>query len=95
VKGNRPSGRFPPSAPWTPPDLARAGTVEKEHGRIETTASLADLLSPDWAGAAQVCRITRERVIRGRKTVETVHAFTSLTREQAGPDVLLALSRAH
>jgi predicted transposase YbfD/YdcC len=98
---SRPSGRFPPSAPWTPPpDLARAETVEKDHGRIETrrietTASLTALLAPEWSGAAQVWRITRERIVRGKKTVETVQAITSLSREQAGPDELLALSRAH
>jgi len=44
---------------------------------------------------AQVCRITRERIVRGRKTIETVYAITSLTADQAGPAQLLALSRAH
>jgi predicted transposase YbfD/YdcC len=83
-----------------PPDLERAETVEKDHGRIETrrietTASLTALLAPEWPGVAQVCRITRERIIRGKKTVETVQAITSLSREQAGPGELLALSRAH
>ena len=98
---NRPSGRFPPSAPWTPPpDLGHAETAGKEHGRIETrrietTASLSEYLAPEWAGAAQVCRIARERIVRGKKTVETVHAITSLTREQADAARLLALSRAH
>jgi predicted transposase YbfD/YdcC len=44
---------------------------------------------------AQVCRITRERIVRGRTTVETVCAITSLKPEHAGPSQLLALSRAH
>ena len=44
---------------------------------------------------AQVCRITRERIVRGRKTAETVYAITSLPAERAGPSELLALSRAH
>jgi len=44
---------------------------------------------------AQVCRITRERIMRGGKTIETVFAITSLTAERAGPEQLLALSRAH
>jgi predicted transposase YbfD/YdcC len=52
-------------------------------------------LSPEWAGAAQVCRIARERIVRGKKTVEAVHAITSLAGDRAGPDELLALSRAH
>jgi predicted transposase YbfD/YdcC len=43
----------------------------------------------------QVCRITRERIVRGKKTIETVYAITSLTAEQAGPAQLLALSREH
>ena len=33
--------------------------------------------------------------MRGKKTIETVFAITSLTAEQAGPAQLLALSRAH
>jgi hypothetical protein len=44
---------------------------------------------------AQVWRITRERIVRGRTTVETVCAITSLKPEHAGPAQLLALSRAH
>ena len=97
----RPSGRVPPSAPWTPPpDLGRSETIEKSHGRIETrrietTASLRDLLAPEWKGVAQVCRITRERIIGGTTTIETVCAITSLKPEQASPARLLALSRAH
>jgi hypothetical protein len=56
---------------------------------------LSPLLTPDWAGVAQVCRITRERIMRGKKTIETVYAITSLTAERAGAEQLLALSRAH
>jgi predicted transposase YbfD/YdcC len=33
--------------------------------------------------------------VRGRESTETVYAITSLTAEKAGPDQLLALSRAH
>jgi len=74
--------------------------VERGHGRIETrrietTASLNDLLAPERKDIGQVCRITRERIARGKKTVETVHTITSLRRQQAGPSALLALSRAH
>jgi predicted transposase YbfD/YdcC len=86
---------------WSAPtDLGRAETIEKSHGRIETrqietTASLNELLAPIWAGVGQVCRITRERIVRGRKTIETVYAITSLTAQQARPGQLLLLSRAH
>ena len=62
---------------------------------METTSTLAGYLSPVWSGVAQVCRITRERIVRGKKTSETVYAITSLTAERAGPEQLLALSRAH
>jgi len=111
VKGNQPALKsdieqafrpfLPPSAPWSPPtDPGHAGTIEKNHGRIETcqidtTSSLAGYLNPLWAGAAQVCRITRERIIRGKETIETVNAITSLSADRANPEQSLALSRAH
>jgi len=92
---------LPPSAPWSPPpDLACAETVGKGHGRIETrtlqaTASLAAYLCPSWPGLAQVCRITRRRLVRGQESVETVYAITSLTPAKANAADLLALSRSH
>lgn len=96
-----PSGRFPPSAEWSPPpDLRKTETIEKGHGRIETrrlevTATLAEHLAPAWHGLAQVCRITRERTVRGKTSVETVYGITSLAAEKAGAAALLALSREH
>lgn len=110
VKGNQPTLQadiaqafrpFSPSAVWSPPpDLQFTETIEKSHGRIETrrletTSALAGYLSPLWSGVAQVCRITRERIVRGKKTIETVYAITSLTAARAGAEQLLALSRAH
>jgi predicted transposase YbfD/YdcC len=44
---------------------------------------------------AQVCRLTRQRIARGKESIETVYAITSLTAEKAGPERLLALSREH
>jgi predicted transposase YbfD/YdcC len=78
----------------------RTETIGKAHGRIETrtlqaTSSLAAYLGPAWPGLAQVCRITRLRVVRGQESVETVYAITSLTAEQADAARLLALSRDH
>jgi predicted transposase YbfD/YdcC len=96
-----PSGRIPPSAEWSPPpDLTQAETIEKGHGRIETrrleaTASIADHLTPTWCGLAQVCRLTRQRVVRGKQSTETVYAITSLIADKADPERLLALSREH
>jgi predicted transposase YbfD/YdcC len=96
-----PSGRIPPSAEWTPPpDLRHTETIEKGHGRIETrrlevTATLAEHLAPSWPGLAQVCRLTRARVVRGKISHETVYAITSLAAEKAGAARLLELSREH
>ena len=56
---------------------------------------LAEHLAPSWPGLAQVCRITRERIVRGKASSEIVYAITSLTAEQAGAARLLALSREH
>jgi predicted transposase YbfD/YdcC len=96
-----PSGRIPPSAEWSPPpDLTQAETTEKGHGRIETrrlevTASIAEHLAPSWSGLAQVCRLTRQRIVRGKESTETVYAITSLTADKAGSECLLGLSREH
>ena len=65
---------------------------------MAVTASLAAHLSPFWPGLAQVCRITRHRIVIGKnagESTETVYAITSLTAEKAGPERLLALSREH
>lgn len=56
---------------------------------------LAGYLNPLWSGVPQVCRITRWRIVCGKKTIETVYAITSLTAERARPEQLLALPRAH
>lgn len=62
---------------------------------MATTASLAAYLAPSWPGIAQVCRITRRRIVRDKESVETVYAITSLTPDQADAARLLDLSRAH
>ena len=56
---------------------------------------LAEHLAPSWPGLAQVCRITRERIVRGKASSETAYAITSLTAGRAGAARLLALSREH
>jgi len=43
----------------------------------------------------QVCRIRRRRLERGKESVATVYAITSLPRAQADAARLLALNRAH
>lgn len=81
------------------PDLiVSARTVEKDHGRIEirqVSVSRECVAYLGWPGAAQVCRIERIRQTGARISREIAYAITSLTPEQADPDTLLALWRAH
>ena len=70
----------------------------KGHGRVETrrirtTVRLTGYL--DWPGAKQVCLLERTRRIKGKTTVETVCAVTSLGPERASAGQLLAISRGH
>src|SRR4029078_6922116 len=95
-----PSGRIPPSAEWAPaPDVARVETVEKGHGRFKTrrlecSESPASYLS-QWPGLRQVCRIERRRSLRGKDSIEVVHAITSLSRERAHAALILDTARGH
>lgn len=60
---------------------------------MEASAALAGYLR--WPGVKQVCRITRERELNGQKSLETVYAITSLSRQQADARQLLGISLAH
>ena len=84
--------------PLSDPDRAEAPTrrmAGSRSERLETTAGLAAYLAPSGPGIAQVCRITRRRIVRDKESVETVYAITSLTPDQAAAARLLDLSRAH
>lgn len=82
-----------------------ARTVDKAHGRLEvrtlisTTQLDEDYL--DFPGAAQCFKLTRTRTLRDRATgepkttSETVYGVTSLSRQRADADRLLAITRAH
>ncbi|MGH6853043.1 ISAs1 family transposase [Paraburkholderia sp.] len=48
-----------------------------------------------WPGAAQIIRIERRRWIKGRESVEIAYFVTSLTRDEASPERLLAVTREH
>jgi predicted transposase YbfD/YdcC len=95
------NGEVPPStAVWDgpPADRETARTIDKGHGRIEqreltTTGELVRYI--DWPGASQVCRIQRLREIAGKQSHELVYAVTSLTRDRASAEALLALNRQH
>jgi predicted transposase YbfD/YdcC len=58
-----------------------------------TTARLTGYL--DWPGAKQVCLLERVRRSKGKETVETVCAITSLGPERASAGRLLAIARGH
>ena len=82
----------------SPPDLEAAETADKGHGRIEVrrlALSRESVPYLQWPGAAQVCRIERTRQVAGKSSHEIAYAITSLARERAGPEDLLALVRQH
>ena len=75
-----------------------ARTVDKGHGRVEVrTLRLTSVLTKgqDRAGLKQGFERTRERAVKGEKTVEVVHGITRLTREEADAGRLLGLVREH
>jgi hypothetical protein len=99
----RASAIFPPSAghsgrPVLPPDIRRAETIEKGHGRFEgrkAWVSAEVVAHLEWPGAAQVMRIERVREIGAKSSTEIAYFVTSLPAERAGADGLLELARAH
>jgi predicted transposase YbfD/YdcC len=81
-----------------PPPGSVARTVDKGHGRLEVrTLRLTSTLSKtqDWEGLKQGFEITRERTVKGVKSVEVVYGITSLSRGRADAARLLGLVREH
>jgi predicted transposase YbfD/YdcC len=81
-------------------DFQTFRTVEKSHGRIESRAiTVSGELKgySDWPGLEQVFRLERKRVEYrdGNQETEVVYGLTSLSREEALPERLLALTRAY
>jgi predicted transposase YbfD/YdcC len=72
--------------------------VGKGHGRLERRAiEVTDNVKGyvDWPGLERVFRLTRERTVRGEKSVEVVHGVTSLSRAEADAAELIAINRGH
>jgi predicted transposase YbfD/YdcC len=72
--------------------------VEKGHGRIEKrTLEATSILTvgQKWKGLKQGLRITRERTVKGVRSVEVVYGITSLSMKQADAATLLAILRNH
>ncbi|HXZ05362.1 MAG TPA: ISAs1 family transposase [Ktedonobacteraceae bacterium] len=81
-------------------DWRTARTVDKGHGRLEirevvTSTELNAFLAAQWAGVAQVFRVTRTVYEKGQMRREVVYGITSLPPTRASADRLLALVRAH
>lgn len=49
----------------------------------------------DWPGLAQVCRLQRTTVCKGKTTVEVQHAIASLSRQAGDAALLLSRWRSH
>ncbi len=60
---------------------------------METTPILT--AGSKWKGLKQGFRITRERTVKGQKTVEVAYGITSLSAEQADAGALLTILRDH
>lgn len=74
--------------------------LEKGHGRLErrsilTSPDLNDYLRRDWGEVGQVFRIQRERTVRGKKSVEVIYGWTSLSSKRCSPQQLLHFNRGH
>lgn len=71
-----------PKRPHDPPDLRRAETVEKAHGRIETRRIAVRKpparLDTLWPGVRQICRIERIREMKNHCERQVIYAITSL-----------------
>jgi predicted transposase YbfD/YdcC len=89
-----------PTEKTDPPDLVRAETLEKSHGRIErrmiaVRTGLPSRLDEKWHGITAICRIERRRETRTYCSCEVTYAICSLPTETLVPDYLLQLSRDH
>src|SRR5206468_7614889 len=82
-----------------PPDLERAETIAKEHGRIEIRRIAVrpppSRLDQNWPGLVRVCRIEHIRELRHYCERQIIYAITDLSQQHASPAQLLELSRAH
>src|SRR6266550_3195265 len=105
VKGNQPTLHddlelFFREPPADCRDWRTARTVDKGHGRLEirelvASSELNDFLAGQWAGVAQVFRLTRTVIEDGKTHTEVVYGITSLSPKLASPERLLQLVRAH
>lgn len=105
AKGNQPTLRedlrlFFEEPPADCQDWRTARTVNKGHGRLEirelvATTELNDFLGGQWAGVAQVFRVTRTVHEDGKTRIEVSYGITSLSPTRASAARLLEVVRDH
>src|SRR4051794_9254571 len=82
-----------------PPDLERAETIDKGHGRIEIRGIAVrpppSRLHQNRPGPMPGCRIEGHRQPKTRCERQIIYAITDLPKQAASADRLLDLSRAH
>ena len=83
-----------------PPDLARAQSVEKGHGRIETRylavrTVLPMRLDQAWPDLVRICRIERRRETKTLCSKQVIYAITSIPADRLDAAGLLAIARDH
>ena len=79
-------------------DRRTARSSDEGHGRRERRELVSTTILSGyagWPGLAQVFRLTRERVIKGKATLEVAYGITSLGRERADAARRLGLVRRH
>jgi predicted transposase YbfD/YdcC len=100
VKGNQPSllARIASMLPPAVPGTEHHTETDRSKGRIvRRSIWIAPATGVDFSGAVQVFRIRRDTFDHtgNRLSKEVVHGVTSLTAEQAGPDVIARFIRQH
>ena len=90
---------FPPQEKVAREAQVRVAESLDKHGnrvefrRIETLNQLPPYV--DWPGVQQICRLERQRTLKGIPTREVVCAITSLGRREAPAERLLRVARQH
>lgn len=88
-----------PDRPHDPPDMTRAETLDKAHGRIETRRIAVRKpparLNLLWPDVRQICRVERIREMKTYCERQIIYVITSLPPEIADAKRLLEIARDH
>src|SRR5271170_408772 len=74
--------------------------VQKGHGRLEmreiwTSTQMNEYYAKDWAGIAQIFKIRRTVLEKGKERIQLVYGITNLPRKNADAERLLELNQKH